>query len=116
MAEMSEVMATFERYKEEAGRFLLQVQTVRVLDFDAFDRLEAHGQEIARRLKGHSSVPKSVLHEMRVAAKILRAEALYMSTEQRAMNDMADRLEMTFDLILLDEDHSDRPPGIPRSL
>jgi hypothetical protein len=116
MAEMSEITPIFERYQEELGRFLLQIQTVRALDASAFERLESDGQELARLLKNQLSVPKSVLREMRAAMKILRAEAPYMPSEQRAMNDMADRLEMTFDLILLDEDHSDRTPGVPRIL
>jgi hypothetical protein len=116
MAEMSEIMPIFERYQEELGRFLLQIQTVRMVDVDAFQRLEADGRELARLLKNQPSVPKSVLREMRGGMKILRAEAPYMPSEQRAMNDMADRLEMAFDLILLGEDHGDRTPGVPRIL
>lgn len=116
MAEMTEIMPIFERYQEELGRFLSQIQTVRVLDHSASDRLESDVRELARLLKNQPSVPKSVLCEMRAAMKILRAEAPYMPSEQRAMNDIADRLEMTFDLILLDEDHGDRTPGVPRIL
>jgi hypothetical protein len=55
-----------------------------------------------------------VLNAMRVAVKILEAEAPYMPEKQGAMLDMAAKLEMTFDLILLGEDHSDRIPGVPR--
>lgn len=116
MAEMTEIMPIFERYQEELGRFLLQIQTVRVLDHGASERLESDCRELARLLKNQPSVPKSLLREMRAAMKILRAEAPYMPSEQRAMNDMADRLEMTFDLILLGEDHGDRTPGVPRIL
>lgn len=116
MAEMTEIMPIFERYQEELGRFLLQIQTVRVLDHGASERLESDSRELARLLKNQPSVPKSVLREMRAAIKILRAEAPYMPSEQRAMNDMADRLEMTFDLILLGEDHGDRTLGVPRIL
>lgn len=109
-------MPIFDRYKEELGRFLLQIQTARVLDASSFARLEADGREIAWQLRGQPLIPKSVLHEMRTAMKILRAEAPYMPSDQRAMNDMADRLEMIFDLILVGEDHSDRTPGVPRIL
>ena len=116
MAVMIEVMPIFERYQEELGRFLLQIQTVRVLDHSASERLESDSQELARLLKDQPLVPKSVLREMRTAVKILRAEAPYMPSEQCTINDLADRLEMTFDLILLGEDHGDRRPGVPRVL
>ncbi|MBP7000726.1 hypothetical protein [Amaricoccus sp.] len=116
MAEMTEIMPIFERYQEELGRFLLQIQTVRVLDHSASERLEFDSHELARLLKNQPSVPKSVLREMRTAMKILRAEAPYLPNEEDAMHDMADRLEMTFDLILLGEDHGDRTPGVPRIL
>lgn len=116
MAEMNEIAPVFDRYQEELGYFLLQIQTVHVLDVSAFERLEADSRELARLLKTEPSVPKSVLREMRATMKVLRAEAPYMPNEEHTMNDMADRLEMTFDLILLGEDHSNRIPGVPRIL
>lgn len=114
MAEIDEIEPVFSRFQEEVGRFLLQIMTVRVLDADAFLRLEADSRELARRLKALPALPRSVLRELRAVMKTLRSEAEYMPNEQHAMNDMADKLEMTFDLILLGEDHSDRTPGVPR--
>lgn len=116
MGEMSEIAPILRRYDADMGRFLLRILTARVLDGGAFEKLDADSREIARRLKEQPLIPKSVLHEMRTAVKILRAESAYMPNEQQAMNDMADKLEMTFDLILLGEDHGDRTPGIPRIL
>lgn len=114
VATMTETDTIFERFKDELGGFLLKVQTTRVLDAEAFERLNADSRKLAQELKNQPLVPKSVLNEMRVATKILRAEAVYMRDEQDVMLDMANKLEMTFDLILLGEDHSDRSPGVPR--
>lgn len=114
MALMTETETIFEHLKEELGAFLLKVQTVRALDVKAFERIDADSRKLAQGLKNQALVPKSLLNEMRVATKVLRAEAAYMHEEQGAMLDMASRLEMTFDLILLGEDHSDRSPGVPR--
>lgn len=116
MGEMNEVTRISENFKEELGIFLLDIQTARILNESAFCRIETNSQEIAKQLKKHPLVPKSVLHEMRTAIKILRAEAPYMPEKKQVMNNMADRLEMTFDLILLGEDHGDRSSGTPRIL
>lgn len=116
MAAMTETMPIFEHYQEELSHFLSQIQTVHVLDHSVSERLESASQELARLIKDQPLIPKSVLWQMRAAMKILRAEAPYMPSKQRAMNDMADRLEMTFDLILLGEDHGDRRPDAPRNL
>jgi len=114
MAQMTEAEATFEHLKEELGAFLLKIQTVRVLDVEAFGRIDANVRRLAEELRNQTLVPKAMLKEIRSAAKILQAEAAYMREEQGAMLDMAGKLEMTFDLILLGEDHSDRIPGVPR--
>lgn len=110
---MTDAETIFERFKDELGGFLLKVQTTRVVDAEAFERLNADSRKLAQELRNQPLVPKSVLNEMRVATKILRAEAAYMRDEQGVMLDMANKLEMTFDLILLGEDHSDRSP-VPR--
>jgi hypothetical protein len=111
---MTDTETIFERFKDELGGFLLKVQTTRVLDVEAFEQLNADSRKLAQELKDRPLVPKSVLNEMRVAIKILRAEAAYMREEQGVMLEMASKLEMTFDLILLGEDHFDRSPGVPR--
>lgn len=111
---MTDAEMIFERFKEELGGFLLKIQTIRVLDAEAFERLNADCRKLAQELKNQPLVPKSMLNEIRVATKILRAEAAYVSGERDVIIDMADKLEMTFDLILLGEDHSDRTPGVPR--
>jgi hypothetical protein len=114
MAAMTDVECFLERFKDEVDAFIFKVQGARVLDVEAFERLNADSHKVAEELKSWALVPKSVLNEMRMATKILQAEAPYMPEKQNAMLDMAAKLEMTFDLILLGEDHSDRIPGVPR--
>ena len=110
----NEVEGLFEQFKNEALGFLLRIQTVRVLDVDAFKRIDLICQKLAQVLKNHPFVPKNVLNEIRACTIVLRAEAPYFVDKQNEMNSMADKLEMTFDLILMGEEHSDRIPGVPR--
>lgn len=114
MAEMTDDMLILEQYQGDLGRFLLKIQTVHVLDLGAFEKLDAEIEGIMRLVKNKLLLPKSLLHDMRVAIKILRAEAVYMSEKYENINNIADRLEMAFDLILLGEDRSGRIPGVPR--
>jgi hypothetical protein len=102
------------RFKEDLGHFLLAIQTVRVVDVAAFQRVDVAAAELARLLKGQSLVPKSLLKDLRMAIKALRAEAPYVESSSGRLVEMADRLEMTFDLILIGESHEDRIPGVPR--
>lgn len=48
MATMTEAGTIFERFKEELGSFLLKLQTVSILDVDAFERLNADSQKLGR--------------------------------------------------------------------
>jgi hypothetical protein len=114
MAGERDIAAAFEEYEELAGRFLLSIATVRVLDVAAFDRIDAIGDELARLLKGHNSIPRPILHSMWTTPRILRAEARYFAGMEKVMDEMADRAEFLFDLIILGEDRGDRVPGVPR--
>jgi len=106
--------ATFERLKREIGNFLLQIQTARTLDVEGFERLDVDCKKLAYELKSQPFVPKAILWEIRAAINIMRAESKYMERERDVITGMADRLEWTFDLILLGESHDDRTPGVPR--
>jgi hypothetical protein len=111
---MSEFETLQQQFRAELGRFLVAVQTVRTVDAAAFHRIDEQAEELARLLKGHPLVPKALLHELRVATKVMRAEAPYVEGGNNSLVTMADRLEMTFDLILIGECHGDRVPGVPR--
>ncbi len=54
------------------------------------------------------------MNELRVATKVLRAEAPYVDGGRNDLESMADKLEITFDLILKGESPEDRVPGVPR--
>ena len=111
---MSDLDELQERFEKNLGQFLLAIQTVRVVDAAAFQRIDAEAAELARALKEKTLIPKSLLKDFRVAIKILRAEAPYIEGGKNRLIEMADRLELTFDLILWDERHEDRIPGVPR--
>lgn len=102
------------RLKNDLGRFLRDVQTLRVVDAATFLKVDGGAAELARAFKGQSHVPKSILNELRTATKLLRAEAPYIEGESSRLVEMADKLEMTFDLILKGESPEDRVPGVPR--
>jgi hypothetical protein len=113
---MSDLETAQERFKAELGHFLVAIQTVRVVDAAASKRIEHEAEELARLLKGHLLVSKALLNELRVATKVLRAEAPYVEGGRNSLVAMADKLEMTLDLILKGECHDDRVPGVPRIL
>jgi hypothetical protein len=110
MSEFDELQHCF---KADLGHFLLAILTVRVVDVAGFEKVDGEAAELARFLKGQSLVPKSLLKELRWAIKCLRAEASYVG-ESGQLHEMANRLEMTFDLILVGESREDRAPGVPR--
>src|SRR6266852_5003619 len=68
---MSEFDELQHRFKDDVGHFLLAIQTVRVVDVAAFERVDGEAAELARLLKGQSLVPKSLLWNIRAVTKIL---------------------------------------------
>ena len=111
---MSDFEVSQEQFRTDLGQFLLTIQTVRMIDVRAFQRVDHEAAELARALKGQSLVPRSLLNELRMAIKILRAEAPHIEGGRNELLTMADKLEMTFDLILKGETLEDRVPGVPR--
>lgn len=89
------------------------LQTGQGLREEAFGRLDAASRELARQLKGSDILPRKLINELYMTAKILENEAPYAKDRQR-VSDMASVLFMTFDLILLGESHEDRQSGVPR--
>lgn len=66
-------------------------------------------------MKGRASVAKSLLNGWRMGFKVLRAEAPYLPAHEPRLIALANKLEMIFDLVLLDESVDDRIPGQPRA-
>jgi len=103
-----------EKFSVDLGEFLKGIQTTHEVDVAVFERIDYEAAGFARILKGQALVPRSLLNELRTATKVLRAEAPYVDRERNALESMADKLEMTFDLILKGEGPEDRIPGVPR--
>ena len=111
---MSDLCKLQDQFKTNLGQLFQAIQTFREVDLTLFHRIAREAEELARILEGQPLVPKSLLNELRTAVKILRAEAPYIKGENNQLIAMANRLEVTFDLILKGECHEDRVPGVPR--
>lgn len=111
---MMDINSIGEKLSKNIGEFLVSIQTTRAVNRDAFEVIDQSAQQLARALKGVDLVPKALLNELHVTAKVLRAEAPYIKAGSPTLEEMANRIEMTFDLILRGECHDDRKPGVPR--
>jgi hypothetical protein len=103
-----------EKLKENIGIFLIDLQVSRRINELTFNEIDGASRELARCLKGSELVPRSLLNELHVFVRILRAESKYLKEYSPLIEVMADKIDMTFDLILLGESHDDRQPGEPR--
>lgn len=99
----------------EAGVFSLitPLQTTKILDHAAFEKIDQASRRLAAALKGHEMLPRKPLHQLEMAASILEAEAPY-ANEPELLAQMATKLRYTFALILTGECHDDRKPGVMR--
>ncbi len=102
--------------ESELGSFLVELQTSRRLDAEAFERISRLLDDAAVCLQHESKVSKGFLWDIRSAIKTLRAEAPYLGDAGNQATTMSDCLEMIFDLILLGETRNDRVSGVPRIL
>lgn len=111
---MNDIDLIQDGFKYKVGDFLLAVQTVKTVNHQAFQEVDAQAKLLARLLKGRELVSKSFLNDLHTAARILRAEAPFIKDQLITLVKMAEQLELTFDLILRGECHADRTPGVPR--
>ncbi len=111
---MNDLDLTQESFKQKVGDFLLAVQTMKTINPLAFQEVDAQARLLARLLKDRELISKSLLNELHTAARVLRAEAPFAKDQTITLVKMAEQLELTFDLILCGECHSDRVPGVPR--
>ena len=100
--------------REAFTSFFVPLQTTRRVDVAAFERLHALSVELLHSYKGKDLVSKSLLNELYSAPRIIRAESVHRKTGREMLEQMADKLEMCFGLLLLDETPEDRKPGVPR--
>ncbi len=115
MTDIDDINSTLgHRIREAVSKFLIPLQTTREIKRDAFEELSAAIKALAKALKGHDLVPKSLLNEVYGSMQVLRNEAPYFKGETAMLEDMANQLEMSLGLILIGESHEDRVPGVPR--
>lgn len=107
MTDIDDINSTLgHRIREAVSKFLIPLQTTREIKRDAFEELSAAIKALAKALKGHDLVPKSLLNEV--------YGSMQVKGETAMLEDMANQLEMSLGLILIGESHEDRVPGVPR--
>ena len=99
--------------RSSGAEFVMALQTTKEIKREAFERLDKASRELARLLKGAEQLPREIVNDLYITAKILENEAPY-SKDSALVSQMAGTLFMTFDIILLGESHEDYPPGTPR--
>ena len=100
--------------REAVTQFLIPLQTMQPIDVRAFERLHALVFELMNSYKGSDRVSKSLLHELYSVPRIISVELAHRPTERQVLEEMAQKLEFSFGLLLLGELPEDRKPGVPR--
>ncbi len=100
--------------REAVTQFLVPLQTMQPTDVRAFERLHLLVVELMRSYKGSDRVSKSLLHELYSVPRVIFAELEHRPAERQILEQMAQKLEMCFGLLLLGEVPEDRKPGVPR--
>jgi hypothetical protein len=102
------------RFRKAVIEAILPVKTTRVINDVKFRELHEAAIDVTRLLKGQEFVSKSLLADFYNAYGMLRGEIPYFGNDGAKLEDMADKLEMSFFYILEDDRHEDRIPGVPR--
>jgi hypothetical protein len=116
MPDLKMLQALSENLDRDLLSFLLNLETFRPSDRNAFAKIEQQAADVARALKGADVLPRTLLNNIFRAIGIIRAQVSHQKEWQRELDDMANRLEMIFGLILAGETPDDRIPGVPRTI
>lgn len=101
--------------RSAVSQALIPMQTDGTVSRDSLNALVDVTEELVRALKGQRFVDREVLREIYFAERVLRAEAKNLpDNELRDVTASADRMQLLFGLLLLDESPDDRRPGVPR--
>ncbi|WP_434577354.1 hypothetical protein J3P95_10810 [Pseudomonas sp. Z5-35] len=111
---MNDLIIDQERLREWTGRLLLPIQAERQIDLLAAREVVLCAKKLARTLKGCELIPRSILNELHRTIRILRAEIPYLKNGVGDASQVADEIELVFDMILRGECFGDRVPGVPR--
>jgi Mg2+ and Co2+ transporter CorA len=101
-------------FRQAITRAIVPLQTMRGVSLRELAELEERAVELVRVLEGHALVPKALLKELHVAARVLRNEAPSLGSERGRVEAAAAKLESCLDMILNDEGPDERVPGVPR--
>lgn len=111
---MTDISGIRAELDEQFTRFFTPLQTTRAVDRIALEAFYDTAQRLPALLKGTDVVSKPLLRTLYVAMSILRAEAPYTKNDSCFLEEMADKIQMIFDLIIYDDSLEGWKPGIPR--
>lgn len=99
--------------RSSGAELVTALQSTKEIKQPAFERLDQASRELARLLKGAEQLPRRIVNDLYITAKIRENEGPHSKDSVR-VGQMAAALYMTFDLILLGESPDDRRPDVPR--
>jgi hypothetical protein len=103
-----------DRLRSDITAAILPLQTTRAVDIGAFDALVSTIERILVESKSAESLSKALLKELNFTRKVVRNEAVHHKTHRAFLEQLADKLDFYFDLLLLSETPDQRKPGVPR--
>lgn len=95
-------------------RAIVPLQTLREVRTEQFALLEKSIVKVMGLLKGQQMVSKSLLNDLFGTIQVIRNEAQEFETDRLILEDVANKIEFYFFLILKDETPDERKAGIPR--
>lgn len=101
--------------RSSGAELVMALQSTKEIKRQAFERLDNASRELATLLRGSEQLPRQIVNDLYITAKILENEAPY-SKDHELVSHMARELYMTFDIILLGESHEDYRSGVPRAV
>ncbi|EJO29431.1 hypothetical protein [Achromobacter marplatensis] len=110
---MSSIEGVATEMRRSGAELVMALQSTKEIKQQAFERLDKASRELAELLRGSEQLPRQIVNDLYLTAKILENEAPH-SKDTTLVSQMACALYMTFDLILLGESHEDYHPGMPR--
>lgn len=110
---MNEINSLEKQLHERITNLIVPIQTEGVIDDTAYISLLSIVNDLSSVLLNKELIPKSVLNEIFVTIKILRNESLSLK-KSPLLEEMANKLEYLFELILKGETSEQRVPGVPR--
>jgi hypothetical protein len=108
------IESTTAAFREAITKFIVPLQTTRVIKMNEFDAMDKSARELTSLLKGNELVSKSLLNEFFITVQVIRNEAPYFGKDSVQLEELARKIEYYLGLILTDETPEQRIPGVPR--